>query len=166
MCLTAGKMFAMRLSINEDDGFLREYEERCALTSSAKKLFDCLRDFQRERIGHVRDKLESEAIRPIRIAKQYIMAHFSQPITLDDVCAATGFSASYFSTMFKKETGEGFSKYLTRVRIDRAKELLVDTGLSISEICGLVGYSDLKHFTGTFKKMTSLNPGQYRKLYG
>lgn len=166
LVLAAGRMFAVRLNIKEDSVLMREFEGRCELCNAADKLFGCLRDFQRQQINAVREQHESEAIRPIRIAKQYIHRHFNEPITLDDVCAATGFSVSYFSTMFKKETGEGFSKYLSRVRIERAKALLQDTNLSIMEICERVGYSDLKHFTNTFKKMTSLNPGQYRRLYG
>ena len=77
-----------------------------------------------------------------------------------------GFSPSYFSALFKRETGENFVRYLTRVRIDRAKELLQQTNLSVSEVCSRVGYNDLKHFTQTFKKETSLSPAQYRRLYG
>ena len=50
--------------------------------------------------------------------------------------------------------------------MERAKELLQQTNLPVSEICVQVGYSDLKHFTQNFKKETNLNPGQYRKLYG
>jgi len=124
LILAAGKMLAVRLNIKEESGLLREFEERCDICGSVDKLFDCLRDFQRQLINAVLIQRESEAIRPVRIAKQYIHQHYNEPITLEDVCAATGFSASYFSTMFKKETGEGFSKYLIRVRIDRAKALL------------------------------------------
>lgn len=166
LILAAGKMFAIQLNMREDSGITGEFEARCELCSSADKLFICLRDFQRQQISSVRDQRESEAIRPIRIAKEYVHQHFKEQITLEDVCSAIGFSASYFSTIFKRESGEGFSKYLTRVRIERAKALLQDTNLSVVEICQEVGYSDLKHFTSTFKKMTSLNPGQYRKLYG
>lgn len=100
------------------------------------------------------------------MAKQYVQEHYSQPITLESVCKVAGFSPSYFSALFKKETGEGFAKYLTHVRMERAKELLQQTNLPVSEICVQVGYSDLKHFTQNFKKDTKLNPGQYRKLYG
>ena len=50
--------------------------------------------------------------------------------------------------------------------MERAKELLQETNLPVSEICTQVGYGDLKHFNQTFKKVTSLSPGQYRKLYG
>jgi len=166
LILTVGKMFALRLSMDSDAIFLREFEARCALCGSVGRLLDCLRVFMKEQIKVARDKSENEAIRPIRIAKNYIMRHFSEPITLDDICAAAGFSVSYFSKLFKKETGEGFSRYLMRVRIDKAKELLRDTNLPITKVCEMVGYGDIKHFSGTFKKITSLNPGQYRKLYG
>jgi two-component system response regulator YesN len=52
------------------------------------------------------------------------------------------------------------------VRIDRAKELLRETSLSVSEVCEAVGYSDRKHFTKTFHKMTGVNPAEFRRLYG
>lgn len=166
LVLAAGKMFLIRLYMKENAGLIRGFEERCNLCGHADELFACLKDFQARQIRAVREQRENEAIRPIRIAKEYIYRHFNEMITLEDVCDATGFSVSYFSTMFKKETGEGFSKYLTRVRVEQAKALLQDTNLPVAEICEKVGYSDLKHFTNTFKKMTSLNPGQYRKLYG
>ena len=67
---------------------------------------------------------------------------------------------------FQSQLFQGFAKYLTHVRMERAKELLQQTNLPVSEICVQVGYSDLKHFTQNFKKDTKLNPGQYRKLYG
>ena len=166
LILAAGKMFSIRLNMKEDPGLVRGFEEGCELCSSMDRLFGCLLGFQRRQIEAMREQRENEAIRPIRTAKQYILQHYSEPISLEDVCAATGFSASYFSAMFKKETGEGFSRYLARVRVERAKALLQDTSLPVSEICALVGYSDIKHFSGTFKKTTGLNPGQYRRLYG
>ena len=87
-------------------------------------------------------------------------------ITLEEVCAHVGFSVAYFSALFKKETGEGFAKYLMRVRMDEAKTLLRETGLSVTEICERVGYNDRKHFTQTFHKIAGVNPAEYRKLYG
>lgn len=164
--ISAGKIFITLLKMGDDEELAREYEELCTLQSSVDKLFNCLKEFQQTQIKIEQNRLKNEAMRPIRIAKQYIANHYSEPITLDDVCSAVGFSVSYFSTMFKKETGEGFAKYLKRIRIERAKELLQDTNLSIAEICELVGYNDVKHFTESFKKITKLNPGQYRKLRG
>lgn len=102
----------------------------------------------------------------MRAAKQYIHAHYKEPLSLEDVSRQVGFNASYFSTLFKKECGMGFVEYLTDVRINQAKELLRDTHISVAEICELVGYNDLKHFTKTFYKYTGVKPGEFRKLYG
>ncbi len=166
LVLSAGKMFVLLIGANDEERLMDELERRCDLCSSAQKLFDCLKNFQRVHIKAARERQKDETTRPIRLAKQYILQHFSEPITLEDVCAATGFSASYFSMIFKKETGEGFAKYLTRIRIEHAKALLQDTNYSVADICARVGYNDQKHFTSTFKKATNLSPGQYRKLYG
>lgn len=163
---SAGHLFVLRLGMEAREAVLQAFDRRLGQCARAAALFQCLRDLQRDQLALAAARQEREAIRPIRTAKQYIQQHYASPITLEGVCAATGFSVSYFSAMFKKETGEGFAKYLTRVRIDRAKELLQQTGLPVADICAQVGYGDIKHFTQTFKKLTSLSPGQYRKLYG
>ena len=163
---SAGHLFVLRLGMEDREAVLREFDRDLGQCSRVPQLFARLRRLQDEQLALALQRRESEAIRPIRTAKQYIQQHYSQAITLEDVCAATGFSVSYFSAMFKKETGEGFSKYLTRVRIDRAKELLQQTDLSVADVCAQVGYGDLKHFTQTFKKVSGLSPAQYRKLYG
>ena len=112
------------------------------------------------------ERQENETTRSIRTAKQFIQENYGRNFTLEDVCKAVGFSSAYFSTLFKKETEEGFSKYLTQVRMDRAKELLRETSLPVAEVCEAVGYSDRKHFAQTFHKMTGVNPAEFRRLYG
>ena len=166
LAIGAGRLFFLRPEIEERERLEQEFEAACDRCGRAEELFQCLSRLQREQLEIVRQRRHSDATRPIRMAKQYVQQHYSQPITLEDVCEVVGFSSSYFSALFKKETGEGFAKYLTRVRMERAKELLQQTSLPVSEICAQVGYSDLKHFTQNFKKETNLNPGQYRKLYG
>lgn len=166
LVLSAGRMFALLIHLGGEQLPISRFEETCEVCGNVDQLFQCLRQFQKRNIELMLKQRENESVRPIRLAKQYIQQHFHEAITLEDVCAATGFSVSYFSTMFKKETGEGFSKYLTRIRIEQAKYLLQDTEMSVAEIGEKVGYNDIKHFTTTFKKLTSLNPGQYRKLYG
>lgn len=162
----AGRLFILRLETENREQLLHSFETSCDQCSRAGELFGCLNRLQRTQLEELNERRRNEAIRPIRIAKQYVQKHYSEPITLEDVCEVTGFSVSYFSALFKKETGEGFAKYLTRFRMEKAKELLQQTNLSVSEICIQVGYNDLKHFTQNFKKETNLNPGQYRKLYG
>lgn len=103
--------------------------------------------------------------RPITEAKRYIQAHFQEELKLEDVSAVAGFNTTYFSTLFKKETGRNFSDYLTELRVNKAKELLCEEGLSIQDVCEMVGYRDLKYFSRLFKKVTGISPSDHRKMY-
>lgn len=166
LAAAAGRMFILRWNFPQQEELVAQYDLNCGQSSNIEDLFQQLKKLQEEQISRIRTERDSEASRPIRQAKKYVHEHYSESITLDDVCAAVGFSPSYFSMLFKKENGEGFAKYLTNVRIDRAKELLQETNYPVAEICRAVGYSDVKHFVQTFRKATGLNPAQYRKLYG
>ncbi|HCR41668.1 MAG TPA: DNA-binding response regulator, partial [Lachnospiraceae bacterium] len=86
-------------------------------------------------------------------------------VTLEEVSSFAGFSPSYFSTLFKKESGINFQEYLSEVRMKKAKDLLKETNLTIAGICEQVGYSDLKYFTKNFKRIAGIKPNEYRKLY-
>lgn len=162
----AGRLFVSQLGSVNMENCLLDFTSRIHDCSSAKAVFDELEHLTESLIEEFLALRKSEAQRPVRIARQYVMEHFGEPITLEEVCEKTGFSVSYFSALFKKETGEGFLKYLTRVRMEEAKTLLRETNLPVAEICERVGYSDRKHFTSVFHKMSGLNPAEYRKLYG
>lgn len=166
LVLSAGRLFIARTALSNVEEIQQEFKNSCSLCGTADGLFRQLREVQERLLSQARELRSNEAARPIRIARQYVMQHFKEPITLETVCEDIGFSVNYFSMLFKKETGEGFAKYLTRVRIEEAKTLLRETNMPIAEICGQVGYSDRKHFTHTFHKATGLNPVEYRKLYG
>ena len=164
LVLDAGKIFALRAGSGEEE--TQVFQQRCGQCGRIELLLRELERLHTRTLRELKERQENETTRPIRMAKQFIQENYGQNITLEDVCGAVGFSSAYFSALFKKETGEGFSKYLTRVRIDRAKELLRETSLSVSEVCEAVGYSDRKHFTQTFHKMTGVNPAEFRRLYG
>lgn len=85
------------------------------------------------------------------------------PVTLRDVAEHLHLNASYFSVLFKEQTGLTFSDYLTRRRVQRAKELLVSTRLPIAEIAEKVGYQTAKYFVKVFRSQESVSPGQYRQ---
>lgn len=164
LILDAGRIFALRAGIG--DGAIQDFQRRCVQRGRMELLFQELERLHTQTLQELRSRKESEDARPIRLAKQFVQENYEKNITLEDVCSAVGFSSAYFSALFKKETGEGFSKYLTQVRIDRAKELLRETDLPVAEVCEAVGYSDRKHFTQTFHKMTGVNPAEFRRLYG
>lgn len=165
LVLAAQSFFASRTVMDVGER-QQEFARRCDDCSRMEELFVLLEAEQKGLLEELRENRRNEDNRPIRLAKQYVMKHFRQPITLEEVSEAVGFSPSYFSVLFKKKTGEGFAKYLTRIRMEEAKTLLRETNLAIAEICERLGYSDRKHFTQTFHKATGLTPAEYRKLYG
>lgn len=75
-------------------------------------------------------------------------------------------SPAYFSRLFKEETGESFTVYLNRVRIERSKELLLHQNLRLADIAQLVGFEDQSYFTKVFKKIVGMPPLRYRALTG
>lgn len=102
---------------------------------------------------------------PVRKAKAYIREHYREPLTLEMVSDVAGFNPAYFSSLFKKETGERFLEYLAAVRIKAAKQLLTDSDLPVTAIVEETGYGDYKYFCKQFKKESGLSPQEYRKLY-
>lgn len=132
---------------------------------SAKETFQYLRQVISETFERLKDEKDSQDKKPIKLAKQFIAENLEKPISLEIVSDKVGFNTAYFSTLFKRETGYNFSEYLFNCRVEKAKELLRDTNLSVAEICQKVGYNDVKHFTKKFTKFASLKPNEYRKLY-
>lgn len=166
LVISAGSLFLMQAECKNRNEELEAFKQNCNQCGTIKSLFQCLSDLQEKIIRGIQGERENDALRPIRLAKQYIQNHYSEQITLEEVSEVVGLSTNYFSVLFKKETGEGFAKYLINIRIEQAKILLRETNDSVANICKSVGYNDLKHFSHTFDKATGLKPGAYRKLYG
>lgn len=162
----AGTYAITSAQIGNQNEQITAFCKKCDNCSSAENLFALLEEWLGQIIETKRQQWEEESKKPIRIAKQYILNHYTETITLELVAEKAGFSSSYFSGLFKKEMGVGFSEYLIQLRMERAKELLKTSKESVKDICTMVGYSDLKHFTGMFRKYTGLKPGEFRKLYG
>ena len=98
----------------------------------------------------------------IRRARAYIHANQADPIDLDQVAKAMHVSTFYFCKMFKKATGLTFTDYLSRVRVEKAKTLLLNPHLRISEIAYDVGFQSLTHFNRMFRKIVGESPTHYR----
>lgn len=92
---------------------------------------------------------------------KYINKNYSSDISLKSIADNFYLNPSYVSQLFKKETGTTYSKYLVQLRIEKAKELLQNSGLSISEISEATGFNDYFYFLKTFKKMVGVSPGKY-----
>lgn len=95
-------------------------------------------------------------------AKQYIRENQAEELSLGQVAKAVNASSFYFCKMFKKGTGLNFTEYVCRVRIESAKNLLLNPNLRISEIAYQVGFQSLTHFNRVFKKTVGEAPTEYR----
>jgi len=99
----------------------------------------------------------------VELAIQFIRDHYERDINLNDICGYVFLSPSYFTRIFKKETGYSPISYLINTRIERAKELLAETEEKVNEIALSVGFSSQQRFNEAFKKITGMTPLEYRK---
>lgn len=96
-------------------------------------------------------------------ARDFIDEHQSEDLSLTEVARAVNCSTFYFCKMFKKATGLHFTEYLARVRVEKAKNLLLNPNLRISEIAYEVGFQSLTHFNRVFRRLVGESPTEYRQ---
>jgi len=101
----------------------------------------------------------------IEKACKFIHDNFAKDIALEDVARHVFLSPIYFSSYFKKNTGEKYSDYLQNVKLEKACELLKDTNVKIPTIAEMSGFRDTNYFHKIFKKHSGLTPSEYRKKY-
>jgi AraC-like DNA-binding protein/ligand-binding sensor protein len=108
--------------------------------------------------------LQEQNAEPVAItrAKQFIAEHQGEELRLDQVATAVHTNKCYFCKMFKKGTGINFTDYVSRVRTERAKNLLLNPNLRVSEIAYEVGFQSLTHFNRVFKRILGQSPTDYR----
>ena len=158
-------IFCNEFHFKEREKLEDDFNRKALLCGSVKRLFKFLIDSCQKDLEEACTSINIQKNRPISQAKQYIQAHYSEALSLDNLSNQVGFSPSYFSTLFGKETGKTFTEYLTGVRIEEAKKLLRDSNIYIELICKMVGRNDSKRFSKTFKKVTGISPTEYRNLY-
>jgi two-component system response regulator YesN len=141
------------------------FQKKADLCGSASDLFRLLEEACLGDLESACQWIDQQKVRPINEAKRYISEHYAQPLSLDDVCSQVGFSASYFSTLFRKETGKTFLEYLLEIRMEAAKGLLRETKMTMEAVCEAVGVHDYKRFSKAFKKAMGISLKEYRNLY-
>lgn len=105
----------------------------------------------------IREKIE------IARVKKYISENYSRDITLKMLANMIGMNSTYFSVFFKKNAGENYMSYLTKIRMKEAHRLLMSTDMLTYEIAESVGYNTVRRFTEAFKKSYGANPMEYKK---
>ena len=143
-------------SLEEEKWYVwREIRERPRLT----ELTAFIRDFLDTSCG-----AEGEPrSRKVLDLQRYLRAHYGDAgLCLQDIARQAGLSRTYVSFLFKSATGESISEYITRMRIDRAKELLREGRMRTHEVAAHVGYPDATYFSALFKRHVGSTPTEYR----
>lgn len=94
---------------------------------------------------------------------EYMKQNYTREITLEEVAKHAGFSTNYFSRLFKSEFNQSFIDYITNLRVEAAKDLVMRGEKNIGDICWEVGYRDPNYFTKVFKKIVGLTPSEYKE---
>jgi two-component system response regulator YesN len=131
---------------------INNQEDLCAWISTALNEF----------IELVYSSQDARKVSQIRPAINYIDANYNKPITLADVAKASHLSISRLAHVFKEQMGITIIDYLTSVRIERAKQLLLATDQNCTKICFQVGYNNQSYFTRTFKGLVGMTPRQFK----
>ena len=95
-------------------------------------------------------------------AKEYIFQHIPERLSVQEIADAAGMSESYFSHIFKKETGHNVVDYITRLKMEKAAELLENSGAKIADVAEQIGIDNPNYFSVIFKKVMGLSPHEYR----
>lgn len=134
-------------------------------TSSVTQSFVELPDMYQECCLKMQDE-RVELSAEIYEAVKYIEDHLTERLTLNQVASSINLSPNYLSSLFKKELGVGFVDYITEKRVEKAKELLSNTGLKTYEVAQQAGFVDESYFSKTFKRITGKRPSAFRKRKG
>lgn len=98
-------------------------------------------------------------------ADQYMYNHFDEDLTLEEISKAVNLSPFYFSRLYKEETGTNFITRLIEIRIERAKNYLLESDIPIKDLSARVGYNDSNYFSKLFKKNTGYTPTEYKECF-
>ena len=165
-CMLASVSFMGALGVGKDDAtaLLGDMADPIRYNKNIEEAKEYITELLKLSIAKRNSISEKKNSGVIEKAKEYIKNNYkNDDMSLNTVAAFVNLSPNHFSSMFRKETGENFIEYLTRVRLEKAADLLVCTNLKTLEVGEQVGYLDPHYFSYIFKKTYGISPKEYRK---
>lgn len=155
----------MKYDNKELDNIKFTYFKAIEDAATAKEAIGALEQFIVLAKASIADKAEHPGNVNMKRLLDYIDEHYAEPLNLTEMAKHFHFNPSYLSNYFSTHNEEGFIEYLHKVRTDKAASLLRKGEAMISEISGMVGYSDHSYFCKVFKRHTGQSPSSYRRQY-
>lgn len=144
---------------------LFDYSGEIFRLNTIQEIFTLLTRFLEEMAGIINENRDNQQKKIIEQAVRIIEEHYAdENLSLQEVAKQVHISSSYLSTMFKKEKNENFIDFLTRIRMQKAQELLRNTTMKAYEVARVVGYGNPQYFSLCFKKHTGYSPLQFKNV--
>lgn len=153
-----------KLPYEQVRGLERRIRENKAAEPTMQELRQLLGDICRKGCKWIEMQRTSESEQIVRQSMQYIRDNLKQPLTVEQCAKQANLSAGYFSNVFKKIVGVTVQQFITQVRIERAKQMLIED-YQVQEISDALSYEHRRYFSEVFKKVTGMTPSEFRQAY-
>jgi two-component system response regulator YesN len=155
-------VFTLRLTGDAVSALVYEYSQSIANSETYEEVQGLFSTFM-EQIHELRS--HNQMSREVSQVMSWIEERYKENLNLQQIADEVQMSYNYFGMLFKKETGLSFIDYLQQVRIEKARELLLNTNKKMYDIMEDVGYSDQSYFSRSFKKVTGIRPSEFRRSW-
>lgn len=127
-----------------------------------RELFECLLCTVFRSMDSLPPSDSEEMLKSVTKGILYLETHFRENPSLSEVASFAGFNPSYFSSLFRKATGQTYTERLNSLRVSYAKKLL-ESNMSVADVCYASGFGTLSNFHNVFQQLTGTSPSEYRK---
>ena len=157
----------MQYHLSEGDFQIKQDSLQAAIQykKTYRELKKYLLEYYENLLPDIYSHMGQKECRGVERAKDYIKANYMHSFTLKEISDIACVSQNYFSALFKRQTGENYKSYVTRIRMDAAINMVINTDMKTYEIAEAVGYNNVRRFVDSFKSIYLMSPMEYRKGY-
>ena len=158
------KLFSVHLVRGDFSHYQNDLQEHIRYIPTYRQVKDWMLDYYRNLLDRIYEDNSHKTTGEMVKVQKYIKDHFRDDLSLKELAEVACVSPTYFSALFKKETGENYKSYVTGIRMEEAIKLVMNTDLKTYEIAEEVGYNNARRFVDAFKSLYKISPMDYRKI--